>query len=89
MYGWNYFADSQDVAFKKKLFIWLGQVLVAACGIQLPDKGPNPGSQHWELRVPATGPPGKSQDLAFLKQEESVCIRSIVLASCCCNSKLP
>ena len=49
------------------LFIWLHQVLVAACkllvvvcGIQFLDKGSNPGPLPWELRVSATGPPGKS-----------------------------
>ena len=31
-----------------------------ACGIQLPDQGLNPGPLHWELRVSATGPAGKS-----------------------------
>ena len=40
------------------LFIWLHQVLVAACGF--PDQGSNPGPLHWECRVFATGPPGKS-----------------------------
>ena len=51
------------------IFIWLCQVLVAACrifsfkiwacGIQFPDQGSNPGPLHWELGVLATGPPGK------------------------------
>ena len=33
-----------------------------ACGLYLPDKGSNPGFLSWELRVLATGPPGKSQN---------------------------
>ena len=35
-------------------------LLIAACGIQLPDQGSNLSPQHWECRVLATGPPGKS-----------------------------
>ena len=34
--------------------------LVAACGIQFPAQGSNTGPLHWECRVLATGPPGKS-----------------------------
>ena len=33
-----------------------------ACGLYLPDKGSNPDFLSWELRVLATGPPGKSQN---------------------------
>ena len=36
------------------------KLLVAACGIQFPDQGPNLGPWHWEQRVLATRPPGKS-----------------------------
>ena len=43
------------------LFIWLLQVIVAACGIQFPDQGSNPGPSHWELGVLATRPPWKSR----------------------------
>ena len=57
-----------------RLFIWLCRVLVtargifssacellvAACGISFMDKELNPGPLHWELRVLATGLPGKS-----------------------------
>ena len=48
----------------KKIFllIWLCWVLAAACGIQFFDQGSNPGPLHWELRVLATGPPGKSPE---------------------------
>lgn len=42
------------------------ELLVALCGIQFPDQGPNPGPPHWEHRVPATEPPGKSP-VNFLK----------------------
>ena len=38
-----------------------------ACGIKFPDQGSNPGPLHWEHAVLATGPPGKSQGFAFLK----------------------
>ena len=41
------------------LFIWLCQV--AACGIQFPDQGSNPGPLPWEHRALATGSTGKSQ----------------------------
>ena len=36
------------------------EFLVVACGIQFPDLGLNLGPLHWEPRVLATGPPGKS-----------------------------
>ena len=42
------------------LFICLFLALAAACGIKFPDQGLNPGPLHWEHRVLATGPPGKS-----------------------------
>ena len=49
------------------LFIWLRlffiatyELLVAACGIQFPNQGSNPGLLHWELEVLATGPPQES-----------------------------
>ena len=41
------------------------EVLVAACGIQFPDQGWNPGPLHWEHGVLATGPPEKSQSSIF------------------------
>ena len=37
-----------------------------ACGIQFPDQGSDPGPLHWEHRVLATRPPGKSLILYFL-----------------------
>ena len=40
-----------------------GKLLVVACGIVFPDQGLNPGSLHWECKVLATGPPGKSHSL--------------------------
>ena len=42
------------------LFIWLCWVLVVACGVEVTDQGWNPSPLHWEYRVLATGPPGKS-----------------------------
>ena len=53
--------------FLKKLFVWLHRVLVVVCRIQFPDQGSNPGPPHWGCRIPATGSPGKSHLLAFLK----------------------
>ena len=50
---------------KKKLLIWLCRVLVAACGIQCPDQGWNPGPVHWEFGVFALDHQG-SPPAAFL-----------------------
>ena len=36
------------------------KLLAVACGIQFSDQGSNPGPLHWECRVLAAGPPGKS-----------------------------
>ena len=55
--------------FKFYLFIWLLWVPVVACGIQLPDQGSNLGPLHWELRVLATGPPGKPHQGAKLMSQ--------------------
>ena len=41
------------------------ELLVATCGIQFPDQGSNRGRLHWELRVLATGLPGKAQRSLF------------------------
>ena len=49
----------------KKIFIWPCQILVAACGILFPDQGWNLGPLVWEYGVLATGPPGKSPQVAF------------------------
>ena len=46
----------------KHLFIWLCQVVVAACGIEFPDKGSDVDPLPWELGVLATGPPEKCQE---------------------------
>ena len=35
-------------------------LLIAACGIQFPDQGSNPGPLHQEHRVPVTGLPGRA-----------------------------
>lgn len=37
------------------------ELLPVLCGIQFPDQPSNPGRGHWEYRVLASGPPGKSQ----------------------------
>ena len=39
------------------------ELLVAACGIYFPNQGLNLGPLHWECRVLATGPPGKSPQI--------------------------
>ena len=41
------------------------QLLVAACGIQFPDQGTNPGPLHWESRVLATEPSQKSLSISY------------------------
>ena len=41
-------------------------LLVAACEIQFPDQGSSLGPLHWEFRVLATGPPGKSLTSNFI-----------------------
>ena len=41
--------------------------LVVAYGIQFPVEGLNLRSLHWELRVSATGPPGKSKIFYFIE----------------------
>ena len=43
------------------LLILACELLVVVCGIEFPDQGLNMRPQHWEYRVLATGPPGKSQ----------------------------
>ena len=64
--------------FFKKYFMLFGctgsQVgymgsLVAACGIQFTNQGLNPGPLHWECRVLATGPPGKSLTQDFFSPQ--------------------
>ena len=52
---------------------------VAACRIQFPDHGLNPGPPYWEHGVPISGPPEKGPGwllllLFFLKQ---ITIRSV------------
>ena len=45
--------------------LWSAGSLVSACGIWLPDQGSNLGPLHWEHRVLATGPSGKSLPSTF------------------------
>ena len=61
------------------LFIWLHWVLVAAGGIQLPDKGWNLGPLHWERGVLDTEPPGKSLCIFFYFNYVSI-LFSLVLS---------
>ena len=69
IFTWGY----QQGIFKIFLSIWLYQVLVAACGTQLPDQGLNPGFLLWELRVLATGHQGSLSIGNFLKYYNSYC----------------
>ena len=46
-------------------FICLHWVLAVACTILFPDQGSNLGLLHWEPRVLATGPLGKSPEKGF------------------------
>ena len=49
------------------------RLLVAVCGIQFPDQGSNLGILHWEHRVLATRPPGKSlYDIIYVHWQKSV-----------------
>ena len=43
------------------VFVWLGGVLVAACGLQFPNQGSNPSPLHWQCGILNNGPPWKSQ----------------------------
>ena len=54
----DFYVGSSSI-FNTYLSVWLHRVLVEACG-EFPDQGSNPSHLHWELRVLATGPPGKS-----------------------------
>ena len=47
--------------------------LVAACEIQFPDQGSNPGPLSWEHIILATGPPGKSLYPFFLDSAYKGC----------------
>ena len=47
--------------------LWHSGFLVAACGISFPDRGLNPGFLHWEWRVLASGPPGKSPGFILMQ----------------------
>ena len=59
------------------LFIWLCWVLVVACGVELADQGWNLSPVHWECRVLATGPPGKS--MTYVLKARSGCCTEMKL----------
>ena len=44
-----------------RMFLVVAYKLVATCGTEFPDQASNRGLRCWEHRVPATGPPGKTQ----------------------------
>ena len=52
---------------------WHVEFSAVACGIYFPDQGWNLGLLHWECRVQATGPPGKSWFVFLLKIKNWVC----------------
>ena len=54
-----------DNFFLKCIYLLGNLVLVAACGIYFPDQESNSGPLHWELRVLAPEPPGKSLQVTF------------------------
>ena len=45
------------------LLVVARKLLVAVCGIKLPDQESNLGPLQWEQEVLATGPPGKSHNV--------------------------
>ena len=42
--------------------------LAVSCGISFPNQGLNPGPLYWELKVLATGPPGKLHKVLLKKK---------------------
>ena len=63
-------------------------LLVAACGIQFPDQGLNPGPLHWEHGVSATQPQEKSPALPVLKCLFILDFHALLIHSCCSVSQL-
>ena len=55
--------DLQSSLLHAESFSVACELLVMACGIQLPDQGSNLGPLHWEHEILATGPSGKSHKL--------------------------
>ena len=56
-----------NVFLNHYLYLFYLDVLGLSCGMWglLPDQGSDPGPLYWELKVLATEPPGKSQELYF------------------------
>ena len=52
---------------------------IAACGISFPDQGWNPGALHWEHRVLAIGPPGKSRNIYLKQNPRTNLVESLLL----------
>ena len=57
----------ENYGYEKSFYFWS-----VACGIYFPDQGSNLDPLHWESRVLATGPPGKSQK-RFLSDFQKKC----------------
>ena len=55
------------------------KLLVATCGILFPDQKSNQGPLHWEPRVLATGPTGKSSDPFHIDWSSYFCLCSIIV----------
>ena len=53
-------AGSSVLVITGRTFVAACELLVVARGASLPDQGSNVGPLHWEFRVSAIGPPGKS-----------------------------
>ena len=56
------------------------RALVAACGVQLPDQGSNPGPLHRERGDIATGPPGRPCSLVLMNSKLSDAVSAIKLS---------
>ena len=77
---WCHWGDKRFSATFKTLFICLGCTRsslqhagssVAACGIEFPDQGSNPGRLHWGCGGLATGSPEKSLEWHLRKESSS------------------
>ena len=64
------------------------KLLVAACGIQFPDQGLNPGFLHWKLEVLATEPPARShkKPCGHLSLHLPLCVYVCACAHACVSS---
>ena len=67
-----------------RMFLVVAYKLVATCGTEFPDQASNRGLRCWEHRVPATGPPGKTQgQTLFFFWPVNNLVFYLPKASCC------